>query len=317
MTESRKPFFIGAFLLSGVVLLAAGLLVLSRDSLLSRPVEYVVYFTGALDGLDVGADVTYRGVKVGSVRQINLSYDRSLNDVVMPVTIRINTDNSRKDDNNGFDRSIERLVERGLRAQLQTPSLLTGKAIVALDFFAEQRGYIRDPHVMALPAIPTVPSRIDQAADVLRELVTGLKEIPMKETLEAANKTLLAFERLASAPETEAGMQSLSVTLSNFEQISEQLQQRLPGMLDNVESGSTELRDALVDVRQAAQSARATLEQMDGMVSEGRRSLGPQSELQYELLQSLQQLGQASKALQRTAESIEQQPQSIIFGKKW
>ena len=43
MTESRKPFFIGVFLLGGVALLAAGLLLLSRDSLLTRPAEYVVY----------------------------------------------------------------------------------------------------------------------------------------------------------------------------------------------------------------------------------------------------------------------------------
>lgn len=122
MTESRKPFFIGAFLLAGVALLAAGLLLLSRDSLFSKPVEYVVYFTGALDGLDVGADVTYRGVKVGSVRQITLSYDRNLNDVVMPVTIRINAEKDRNEDGgSGFDRSIGRLVERGLGAQLQTP----------------------------------------------------------------------------------------------------------------------------------------------------------------------------------------------------
>ena len=317
MTESRKPFFIGAFLLSGVVLLAAGLLLLSRDSLLSRPVEYVVYFTGALDGLDVGADVTYRGVKVGNVRQINLSYDRQLNDVVMPVTLRINSESARsRNKESGFDHSIERLIERGLRAQLQTPSLLTGKAIVALDFFPGQQGYIRDPHIIDLPAIPTVPSRIDEIADVLRDVAKGFKEMPLKETLEAANKTLLAFERLASAPETQASLQSLSVSLANFEKISQQLQQRLPGMLDNVHSGSIELKEALVDVRHAAQSARDALQQMDGMVSDGRRSLGPQSELQYELLQSLQDLGQASKALQRTAESLEQQPQSIIFGKK-
>ena len=317
MSESRKPFLIGAFLLSGVALLVAGLLLLSRDSLLSRPVEYVVYFTGALDGLDIGADVTYRGVKVGNVQQINLSYDRTLNDVVMPVTIRINSDSARsKKKDRGFDHSIEPLIARGLRAQLQTPSLLTGKAIVALDFFPEQPGYIRDPHIIDLPAIPTVPSRIDQIADVLRDLAKGLKEMPLKETLEAANKTLLAFERIATAPETQAGLHSLSVSLANFEKISQQLQQRLPGMLDNVHSGSVELKDALVDVRHAAQSARDALQQMDAMVSDGRRSLGPQSELQYELLQSLQDLGQASKALQRTAESLEQQPQSIIFGKK-
>ena len=317
MTESRKPFLIGAFLLGGVALLVAGLLLLSRDSLLSRPVEYVVYFTGALDGLDVGADVTYRGVKIGNVRQINLSYDRALNDVVMPVTIRINAEGAHsKDSRRSFDRSIQPLIERGLRAQLQTPSLLTGKAIVALDFFDGQEGYIREPHIIDLPAIPTVPSRIDQVADVLRDLVAGLKEMPLKDTLEAANKTLMAFERLATAPETQAGINSLSASLANFEKISEQIQQRLPGMLDNVQSGSVELKDALVDVRHAAQSARDALQQMDGMVSDGRRSLGPQSELQYELLQSLQDLGQASKALQRTAESLEQQPQSIIFGKK-
>ena len=199
---------------------------------------------------------------------------------------------------------------------MQTPSLLTGKAIVALDFFPDQPGYIRDPHILDLPAIPTVPSRIDQIADVLRDLAKGFKEMPLKDTLEAANKTLLAFERLASAPQTQASLQSLSVSLANFEKISQQLQQRLPGMLDNVHSGSIELKEALVDVRHAAQSARDALQQMDGMVSDGRRSLGPQSELQYELLQSLQDLGQASKALQRTAESLEQQPQSIIFGKK-
>ena len=317
MTESRKPFFIGAFLLGGIALLAAGLLLLSRDSLLKSPVEYVVYFTGALDGLDVGADVTYRGVKVGNVRQINLSYDRALNDVVMPVTIRINAESARsKSTDGGFDRSIARLVKRGLGAQLQTPSFLTGKAIVALDFFPGQDGYVRDPHEIDLPAIPTVPSKIDQVADVLRDLIEGLKEMPLKDTFEAVNKTLMAFERLASAPETEASLQNLSASLANFEKISQQIQQRLPTMLDNMQSGSAELKEALVDVRHAAQSARDALQQMDGMVSDGRRSLGPQSELQYEILQSLQNLAQASKALQRTAESIEQQPQSIIFGKK-
>lgn len=167
-----------------------------------------------------------------------------------------------------------------------------------------------------LPTIPTVPSRIDQVADVLRDLVDGLKEIPLKETLETANKTLLAFEKIVSAPATQASLDSISVSLANFEKISGQLRQHLPEMLDNVHSGSTELKEALVDIRKAAQSARGALEQMDGLVSDGRRSLGPESELQYELLQSLQDLGQASKALQRTAESIEQNPQSIIFGKK-
>ena len=42
MSEARKPFLIGAFLLAGLALLAAGVLLLSRDSWFSQPSEYVV-----------------------------------------------------------------------------------------------------------------------------------------------------------------------------------------------------------------------------------------------------------------------------------
>ena len=156
MSEARKPFLIGAFLLAGLALLAAGVLLLSRDSWFSQPSEYVVYFTGALDGLDVGADVTYRGVKVGTVREIRLSYDRELQDVVMPVIVRINNPGDSSGRGRGFERVLGQLIERGLRAQLQTPSLLTGKAIVALHMFPGQQGYV-DAHT-ELNGLPVIPS---------------------------------------------------------------------------------------------------------------------------------------------------------------
>ncbi len=312
MSQSRKPFFIGLFLLAGVVLFIAGLLILARDNVFSRPAEYVVYFTGALDGLDVGADVTYRGVKVGSVQSISLSYDPKLNDVIMPVIIRINTEHKAAQ----LERSIKVLIERGLRAQMQTPSLLTGKAIVALDIFPDQIGYAREPSVVELPTIPSVPSRIDQAADLLRDVAQGIKDMPLRETLDAANSTIQAIERLINSTELNEGLSKFNATLHSFEQISGQIQQRLPSMLDNVEQSSDELKQALADISLAADSAKDALEEMNELVSEGRRSIGPQSELQYEILQALQNISQASKSVQRTAETLEQQPQSLIFGKK-
>lgn len=317
MNESRKPFWIGAFLLSGLVLLTGGVLLLSRDSLWSKPVEYVVYFTGALDGLDVGADVTYRGVKVGNVRDIRLSYDRKINDVIMPVVIRING-NSSEGPFTGpqLDRSIALLAERGLRAQLQTPSLLTGKAIVALDFFPGQEGYMPDRDVTGLTAIPTVPSRIDQAADVLRDLADGLKEVPLRETLEAANHALVSLDKLLASSDLEEGLQGLNQLLDNLNGLTGQVQRRLPSMLDNMDASSAELKGVMGEARQTVEQVRKTLEQASGMLDDTQRSLGPQSELQYELLETLQAVSKASKSLQRTAEGIEQQPQSLIFGKK-
>ena len=315
MSESRKPFMIGAFLLGGLILLAAGIMLLSRDSWFAQPSEYVVYFTGSLDGLDVGADVTYRGVKVGTVREIRLSYDRQLKDVVMPVVVRIDNQTGAKEGQRGFDQFIGQLVERGLRAQLQTPSLLTGKAIVALDMFPREPGYVRTPHDIELPTIPSVPSRIDQIADVLRELAGSLRQLPLQEMAASAQKTLAAMEKLTNSAELQQGLVSMSQLLAKLDRLSGKLEQQLPPIMDNVQQSSVDLRVAVADIRRAAQTTAEALEQVNALAVETRRGLGPKSELQYELLQALQELSRASKATQRTLEGLDQQPQSLIFGK--
>lgn len=313
MSETRKPFLIGSFLLGGLVLLVAGALLLSQESWFSKPSEYVVYFTGALDGLDVGADVTYRGVKIGSVREIRLSYDSAIKDVVMPVIIRV--DPQKAASQRDFDKVVKQLIKRGLRAQLQTPSLLTGKAIVALDMFPDQAGYVFSPSDVDLPSIPSVPSRIDQAANLLQELASSLREVPLRELIESANRTLQGIEKLSNSADLHQGLHSLSTTLANLDRLSQRLEQQLPDLLDSAQRSSGELNATLVEIRQAAVNTRQTLEQANGLLGDGRRSLGPESTLQYELSSTLQELSRASKALQRTAETLEQQPQSLIFGK--
>ncbi|BCR23223.1 MlaD family protein [Aquipseudomonas alcaligenes] len=313
MSESRKPLLTGSFLLSGLFLLVVGTLLLSRDSWFSQPSEYVVYFKGALDGLDVGADVTYRGVKVGSVREIRLSYDRNIKDVVMPVILRI--DPRQTTSKRSFDQVLEQLVQRGLRAQLQTPSLLTGKAIVALDIFPDTPGYVREPNELELPAIPSVPSRIDQAANLLNDLVAEIRELPLLELIDSATQAMRGIERLSRSDDLNNGLHSLAATLANLDRLSQRLDAQLPALLASAQRSSGELDATLSEIRQASAGLRQTLEQTNALLGDSRRSLGPESELQYQLGSALQELSRASKALQRTAESLEQQPQSLIFGK--
>jgi paraquat-inducible protein B len=161
-----------------------------------------------------------------------------------------------------------------------------------------------------------VPSRIDQVANLLRELTGSLREMPLREMVVSANNTLQALERLSTSPELQGGLLSLGQTLRNVESLTQQLQRQIPPILDNARQGSGELRTAIGDLRQAAQAATVALQQMQGLAGDTQRSLGPESEVQYQLLQALEELGRASKALQRTAESLEQQPESLIFGNK-
>ncbi|MFC3607720.1 MlaD family protein [Stutzerimonas tarimensis] len=312
MSETRKPFLIGAFVLSGLVLMAGALLLLGRDTWFRPASQYVVYFTGALDGLSVGADVTYRGVKVGTVRDIRLSFDRELQDVVMPVVVSIDPVAGRDDQR--MDQIVERLVERGLRAQLQTQSLVTGQAMVTLDIFPGRPGYVREPNDLGLPAIPSVPSRVDQAADILRDLAGSMRDLPLEEMVLSLNNTLQAVERLVASPELRDGLGNLNATLANLEGLTQQLQRQMPAILDNVERSSADMGEVMGEFRQTARLAQKALQQVQGLAGEALGSLGPQSEAQYELLRTLEQMGQASKALQRTAEGLQQQPQSLIFG---
>ncbi len=317
MSQARQPFLIGAFLLGGLFLLVAGVLLLARDSWFSEPNEYVVYFTGALDGLDIGAAVTYRGVKVGTVKEIRLSYDEELQDVVMPVILQIQKPGS-ADEVSGeqLGELVELLVERGLRAQLQTPSLLTGKAIVALDMFPAQAGFVHAGNGIPLPVIPSVPSRIDQAADVLRELVASMRELPLREMTESATRTLQGLEKLSNSRDLQEGVAHMNQLLGKLDSLSSKVEQQLPGLLEDARGSSGDLRAAVGEIRRAAQNAADALAEVNQLVASSRRDLGPESAVQYEMLRALQELSQASKALQRTVEGLDQQPQSLIFGKQ-
>lgn len=317
MSQARQPFLIGAFLLGGLFLLVAGVLLLARDSWFSEPNEYVVYFTGALDGLDIGAAVTYRGVKVGTVKEIRLSYDEELQDVVMPVILQIQKPGSADEaSNEQIGALVEQLVERGLRAQLQTPSLLTGKAIVALDMFPAQAGFVHSGKGIPLPVIPSVPSRIDQAADVLRELVASLRELPLREMTESATRTLQGLEKLSNSRDLQEGVAHMNQLLGKLDRLSGKVEQQLPGLLEDARGSSGDLRAAVGEIRRAAQNAADALAEVNQLVASSRRDLGPESAVQYEMLRALQELSQASKALQRTVEGLDQQPQSLIFGKQ-
>ena len=317
MSQARQPFLIGAFLLGGLFLLVAGVLLLARDSWFSEPNEYVVYFTGALDGLDIGAAVTYRGVKVGTVKEIRMSYDEELQDVVMPVILQIQKPGSADEaSNEQIGALVEQLVERGLRAQLQTPSLLTGKAIVALDMFPAQAGFVHSGKGIPLPVIPSVPSRIDQAADVLRELVASLRELPLREMTESATRTLQGLEKLSNSRDLQEGVAHMNQLLRKLDSLSSKVEQQLPGLLEDARGSSGDLRAAVGEIRRAAQNAADALAEVNQLVASSRRDLGPESAVQYEMLRALQELSQASKALQRTVEGLDQQPQSLIFGKQ-
>jgi paraquat-inducible protein B len=67
---AAKPAVIGAFVLGGLGLGVVAILMFGGGQFFTRTVHAVAYFQGSVAGLEVGAPVTFRGVRVGAVTRI-------------------------------------------------------------------------------------------------------------------------------------------------------------------------------------------------------------------------------------------------------
>jgi paraquat-inducible protein B len=75
MAKAANTKLIGIFVLAGLALAIAAILIFGGGSVF-RPVKPVVmYFTASVQGLNVGSPVMFRGVPVGRVTAINLNFD--------------------------------------------------------------------------------------------------------------------------------------------------------------------------------------------------------------------------------------------------
>jgi paraquat-inducible protein B len=166
----------------------------SRDEAMQQPdtdaESYTVVFRQSVRGLAVGAPVEFRGIALGQVTGMGLDYDAASVDFTTPVDIRIYLNRLRARLRHGsFDRAatpeqaqadLQRLVDHGLRAQLQSASLLTGGKYVALDFFPHAPRVKLDPvhHPNEIPPLPSEGSDLEASlTDVARKLDRGVGPI--------------------------------------------------------------------------------------------------------------------------------------------
>ena len=70
MSKQASKALIGGFVLGAVILVAAATVIFGSGRFFSEKQVFVLYFDGAVNGLNVGAPVKFRGVTIGQVRKI-------------------------------------------------------------------------------------------------------------------------------------------------------------------------------------------------------------------------------------------------------
>ena len=197
MSMRAHPAAIGAFVVGAVALLLVALLVWGGTDLFRTKLEYVLFFDADVTGLNKGAPVLGRGVKIGEVTDIQIRWGTQL----VAVYITLDPQAVKGTAEAGPRRATERLVrEEGLRAQLRMQSFVTGVLYVALDFRPDTpivlRG--RDEKV---PELPTVPTDIEVWTAKLERFADKIEKVPLDQI---GQTTALILEEVKKIVESKA-----------------------------------------------------------------------------------------------------------------
>lgn len=173
-----------------------------------EPQTVVIRFAESVRGLAVGAPVDFRGVTIGQVKSVRLVRDSRTETYFAPVTAVIYPERLGEAAPNGKDPEAvaQRLVDRGLRAQLRTGNLLTGQLYVALDFHPDAPPARAAALADGTMEIPAIPGELGEIQASLRAILKKIEGVPFDDLGREAQRTLVTLNKtLARLDTTLAG----------------------------------------------------------------------------------------------------------------
>ena len=197
-----------------------------QDALYTDHIDYLMFFKDSVRGLQPGAPVEFRGIRLGTVGQVPYfvpGLKQMLDDDYrIPVLIRIEPERliNQIGENQDIGEHITDLMNRGLRGSLKTGNLVTGALYVDMDFYPKAPPITVMREFGGYKIIPTVSSGLAQIQQRLMETLDKINNLPLNPMIEAATGSL---------HQSQATMQRLQTTLDNINKITaNQSMQQLP-----------------------------------------------------------------------------------------
>lgn len=283
--ESKVNFtLVGLFTLALVAALIAILLWLGTSGKYYKTYDsYFAYMNESVSGLNLNAQVKYRGVEVGSVREITLDPGNSER---VRLLLKIERGTPVKED------SIAILRTQGL----------TGIAYVELSGGSKQSPLLTSRNGEKFPVIRTGPSllaRLDTALTALLGNVNRMSEninaVLDEENRRAFKRSLRQVEQItevlvAHSSAIDTSMKNAARTLEHSAQASARLEQ----LIERAGRSAEAVERLANEATRSATMAPATLQDIQLMVND---------------------LRELSASMHRVSNQLERNPDALLFGK--
>lgn len=317
MRENPNTVAIGAFVV-GAILIAVATLIFLLGSGFGKKETVVMVFSGSVKGLNVGAPLALRGVQVGKVTKIELQLNSDQDNIIMMVEAVFDEKNIRRKGSQDVELS-EELISRGLRAQLNSQSLLTGLLYVELDFHPNSPLHLVDinsPYIQ-LPTIPTSLERITKK----------LQDIDISKVAGQLESIGDGIDQFVTSKSFQGLPDNVTSTMDSLRELSSQLQEQLattgPKLDTVLDEAAETVATANTELPKLATLVEENLRTLNNAISAVEQSMtnidelvSPDSETLYRLNNALQEMTRAGRALQSLASTLEEQPEALIRGKR-
>jgi paraquat-inducible protein B len=301
----------------------------------------------------MGSPVVFRGVKIGAVNGIHMHFNYATK--AMTILVYADFEQGHIEVSNLEKETVERIKEagryvlmreligRGLRAQLEMQSIVTGQLQIALDFYPDKPAIYTgiDKTVQEIPTIPTP----------LQELTKKIESLPIDEILNNANSAMEGIAKFVQSPELQESIANLNIALKDVQNlvrnVDAQVKPLSAGLSDTIRdtqklirnadsqvtSLGTNMNEAIGDGRKLIRNVDGSVEsvkvRLDGtliaatsalvdakkLIQDLEASASQDSALMYRLTETLREVEKAARSVSTLADYLERHPEALLGGK--
>jgi paraquat-inducible protein B len=347
MSKKTSKTLIGGFVVGALALVVVAVLIFGGGKFFSEKTKYVLYFESSVKGLNVGAPVIFKGIRIGSVTDIRGVIDPENLSMQIPVYIETEpgTFGVRGQEDKGLTgvfqskserlRATRQLIERGLRAKLDQQSFVTGQLCVSLDFYPDKPAkFVGD---VTVPEIPTILSPMD-------ELSKTIESVDFQALATNLTSTISAIERTVNSPEITETIRNINGVTKDLQELVQKVNGQIDPVVNNINQTikdfgklardvDREIKPIVSGVDQSLSDIRTLVADLDGLVKKIDGAVEPLPETlervrrisrdlddlianqKPNLERTLENFRVSSQNIKELTERAKEDPSGVLFGK--
>lgn len=346
MSAKTHYFKIGLFVIVALVIGVVSIIVLGAGSFFQKKEIVETYFVESVQGLEVGAPLKFRGVRIGKVKEITLvgrEYTTQHQYVLIRAIVFPETFMTMCTPTSGTDlnESAEKEIEKGLRVQLSFQGL-TGTAHLEMDFMDPRHNPpLKIDWKPKYCYIPSAPSTIRRLSDAVDKILRNFESLDLKSIGNNFNTSLKELSRVLSQANLGKVGEQAETLISELRKTNQRVANLLKDpridtllpdaaatmsaarrIVENTEKPMEQLLDAFKNVSAGIEKLTTELDAITNDTTESvvhlrkilRRVDNLLSDEQPDIEAAIENIRRISENLKEITENAKKYPSQVLFG---